>query len=112
MTLLEGVGHRVDIASNGRQALEKLRAADYDVIISDLKMPDMGGQKLHEALGEIKPHLQARMIFSTGDTVGSGTQSFFERVGNPYLSKPFKLEEVEDLVRKLMGEGGKPSPVP
>jgi len=112
MTLLEGVGHQVDIASNGRQALEKLRSADYDVIISDLKMPDMGGQKLYEALGEIKPHLQARMIFSTGDTVGSGTQSFFEKVGNPYLSKPFKLEEVEELVRKLMGEGGKPSPVP
>jgi CheY-like chemotaxis protein len=111
MALLEGSGHQVETASNGRQALEKLKAADYDVIISDLKMPDMGGQKLYESLGQIKPHLLPRMVFSTGDTVSAGTQSFFEAIGNPYLSKPFKLEEVDDIVRRVLtGEGGRPSP--
>jgi two-component system NtrC family sensor kinase len=111
MALLEGGGHQVDTAANGRQALEKLRSTDYDVIISDLKMPDIGGQKLYESLGEIKPHLQARMIFSTGDTVNPGTQAFFQKIGNPYLSKPFRLEEVDELVRKMLaGEGPGPSP--
>ncbi|HKY30964.1 MAG TPA: PAS domain S-box protein [Candidatus Polarisedimenticolia bacterium] len=109
---LESSGHVVDTAGNGRQALEKLKAADYDVIISDLKMPDMGGQKLYESIGQVKPHLLPRMIFSTGDTVNPGTQSFFQRTGSPYLSKPFKLEEVDELVRKVLeaGEGAPPSP--
>ncbi|MGH9866754.1 MAG: PAS domain-containing hybrid sensor histidine kinase/response regulator [Candidatus Polarisedimenticolia bacterium] len=110
-TLLEGSGHQVETACNGRQALEKLRATDFDVIISDLKMPDMGGQRLYESLGQIKPHLLPRMIFSTGDTVSASTQTFFQKIGNPYLSKPFKLEEVDEMVRKVLaGEGDGPSP--
>jgi hypothetical protein len=42
------------------------------------------------------------MIFSTGDTVNPTTQAFFQRTGNHYLSKPFRLEEVEDLVHKTL----------
>ena len=104
LALLEGGGHKVETACNGRQALEKIRLSDFDVIISDLKMPDMGGQKLYESVSEIKPHLLARMIFSTGDTVNPGTQAFFQKTGNHYLSKPFKLEEVDNLVALVLTE--------
>ena len=72
------------------------------MIISDLKMPDMGGQKLYESISEFKPHLLRRMIFSTGDTVNPGTQDFFQKTGNPYLSKPFKLEDVDQLVTQIL----------
>ena len=102
MAMLGGFGHRVETAGNGRQALDKIRESDFDVIISDLKMPDMGGQKLYEAIRGIKPHLLDRMIFFTGDTVNPGTQAFFQRTGSPYLSKPFRLEEVDDLVAKVL----------
>ncbi|HET6372279.1 MAG TPA: PAS domain S-box protein, partial [Candidatus Polarisedimenticolia bacterium] len=104
LALLEGGGHEVETAGNGRQALEKIRTTDYDIIISDLKMPDMGGQKLYEAVSQIKPHLLTRMIFSTGDTVNPVTQAFFQKTGNPYLSKPFKLEEVEQLVAQVLSQ--------
>jgi len=102
LALLEGSGHSVETAGNGREALEKIRRSDFDVIISDLKMPDMGGQKLYEAVSELKPHLLQRMVFSTGDTVNPTTQAFFQKTGNPYLSKPFKLEEVDDLVAQVL----------
>ncbi len=105
LALLEGSGHHVETAGNGRQALDKIRQTDYDVIISDLKMPDMGGQKLYEAVSELKPHLLRRMIFSTGDTVNPGTQAFFQETGNPYLSKPFRLEDVDDLVSQVLAAG-------
>ena len=104
LALLEGYGHKVETACNGRQALEKIRVSDYDVIISDLKMPDMGGQKLYESISKIKPHLLKRMIFSTGDTVNPGTQEFFQKTGNHYLSKPFKLEEVDQLVARILSD--------
>jgi CheY-like chemotaxis protein len=102
LALLEGYGHHVDTAGNGREALEKIRRADYDIIISDVKMPDMGGQKLYESISQIKPHLLRRIIFSTGDTVNPVTQAFFQQTGNPYLAKPFKLEEVEQLMAKVL----------
>ncbi len=102
---LEGSGHVIETASNGRLALEKVRQADYDIIISDLKMPDMGGQKLYESIREMKPGLIARMIFSTGDTVNPTTQAFFQETGNPYLTKPFKLEDVDRLIAEVLSAG-------
>lgn len=102
LAMFEGNGHVVETACNGRQALEKIRRADFDVIISDLKMPDMGGQKLYESVSQIKPHLLKRMIFSTGDTVNPVTQAFFKETGNPYLSKPFRLEDVDQLVNEVL----------
>ena len=62
----------------------------------------MGGQKLYEAIREVKPGLASRMIFSTGDTASPGTQDFFKRTGNAYLSKPFTLEEVETRVSEVL----------
>lgn len=120
--LLESVllqaGHRVTTASNGRQALERIKEFDYDVIISDLKMPDMGGQKLYDRVSEIKPHLKERMIFSTGDTVNPTTQDLFQKTGNLHIAKPFRLEEVDQVIRRVlerqrgngaMEEGRRPS---
>ncbi|HXI03403.1 MAG TPA: PAS domain S-box protein, partial [Candidatus Saccharimonadales bacterium] len=106
LDLLESVllaaGHRVTTAANGRQALEKIKAADYDIIISDVKMPDMGGQKLYESVSEIKPWLKRRMIFSTGDTVNPTTQALFQRTGNLHIAKPFRLEEVDQVIRRVL----------
>ncbi len=113
-SVLESSGHRVETACNGREALEKIRNSDYDIIISDLKMPGMGGQKLYDCVSEIKPHLKRRVIFSTGDTVNPVTQELFRRTGNLHLAKPFRLEEVEEIIRRVLEraeeEGGSPSP--
>ncbi len=112
LDLLESVllsaGHRVTTACNGREALEKIRGCDFDVIISDVKMPDMGGERLYECITEIKPHLKTRMVFSTGDTVNPTTQALFQRTGNLHISKPFRLEEVDQVIRQILelhGEG-------
>ena len=101
-SVLKASGHKVETASNGKEALEKVERADYDIIISDLKMPDMGGQRLYECISEIKPHLKRRVIFSTGDTVNPVTQELFERTGNLHLAKPFRLEEVEAIIRRAL----------
>ncbi len=113
LDLLESVllaaGHKVTTACNGRQALEKIRTCDYDVIISDVKMPDMGGEKLYECVTEIKPHLKSRMVFSTGDTVNPTTQALFQRTGNLHIAKPFRLEDVDQVIRQVLelhGEAG------
>ena len=91
-------GYRIETASNGAEALARIESQHYDLIISDLCMPEMSGDKLYHAIGERFPHLQERMIFVTGDTVSPNSRRFLDETGARWLSKPFNIREIERLV--------------
>jgi PAS domain S-box-containing protein len=97
--VLGNSGYRIETASNGAKALNRIASQDYDLIISDLCMPEMSGEKLHATLREHYPHLLDRIIFVTGDTVSAGSRSFLEKSGARWLSKPFNISEIERMVR-------------
>ncbi|HEX9912010.1 MAG TPA: ATP-binding protein, partial [candidate division Zixibacteria bacterium] len=88
---LKGKGYYVDTARTGQEALRKLKAETYDLIICDLKMPNLSGQQLYTEINKIKPELLSRIIFFTGDTVSPPTESFLKLTGNKVISKPFDL---------------------
>ncbi len=94
--------HRVDVAPNGRAALEKLRAETYDLVLSDLKMPELDGPGLYETLARDHPHLLRRVVFLTGDALSSEITAFLERAGAPYLYKPFTLEELRRVIQRTL----------
>jgi len=100
--LLQRIGYVVDVAGDGNEAMEKLGAGDYDLIISDLKMPNgFTGDKLHEFIKFRDPSLAQRMIFITGDAVNPQTQKFLRSTGNLYLEKPFPIQSFIDIVQRL-----------
>jgi two-component system, NtrC family, sensor kinase len=92
----------VDTASNGRIAMKKMQNEDYDVVVTDFKMPQMSGKDLFDWIKENRPHLSNRIIFVTGDTVSAETRSFFEENQNRYLAKPFKIEEVKEVIQQTL----------
>jgi two-component system NtrC family sensor kinase len=96
---------QVDTASDGRAAMAMLQNDDYDLVVSDFKMPEMSGRDLYLWIKDQRPHLAARMIFVTGDTVSTETRSFFENNSSRYLAKPFKIEEVKEVIQQTL-EGG------
>jgi two-component system NtrC family sensor kinase len=100
--LLTMDGHHVDVARNGLEALERVADRRYDVIITDIKMPEMDGQELYRRLQEQDPDLARRTVFITGDTVSVETRRFLERVSNPCLAKPFRMREVRETVERLI----------
>jgi CheY-like chemotaxis protein len=100
-SILEMDGHHVDTARNGREALERIARRDYDLVITDIKMPDMDGRALHERLQQTNPRLAQRTIFITGDTVSRDTRDFLQRVSNPCLAKPFKVREVRETIAHI-----------
>ena len=101
--ILSNYSCKVDVASSGKKALIKLNKKGYDVIISDIKMPGkMDGIDLYKELKKIKPGLEKRMIFTTGDTVSAKTQKFLEDVDNLYLKKPFLISEFIDKVNQCL----------
>ncbi|HET6615387.1 MAG TPA: ATP-binding protein [Dehalococcoidia bacterium] len=100
--VLEMDHHEVVLASNGREALDLVRSQPFDLIVSDVKMPIMGGAELYQRLRDEGHPLASRLIFVTGDTVAAETRAFLQGVPNPVLSKPFRLRDVRETVQSVL----------
>lgn len=105
--LLREEGHRVSAALNGQEALRRMAEKDYDLIISDVKMPTLDGRKLYEHIKATNPELVESIVFITGDTASADTKAFLKEIGNLRLEKPFDIEELRGAIREaLKGDGG------
>jgi CheY-like chemotaxis protein len=95
--ILRHAGYRIDVAESGEAALGRVRTDVYDVIFSDVHMPDMDGLTLYRNLRELRPELADRLVFVTGDMLGGSIRAFIEETGLPFLEKPFMPAEVRRL---------------
>ena len=95
-------GYQVDTAANGAVALERLAARKYDLIISDSGMPVLSGPELYREVERREPHLVRRFVFVTGDVLNPSTRAFLAQTGAPQLEKPFALESVKRVVRRVL----------
>jgi signal transduction histidine kinase len=100
--VLRDEGMRVDVLRDGESALDRAEQEEYDLVICDLKMPGMDGQKFFQSLGKRRNPLQGRVLFVTGDAVAPRTQEFLERHHLPYVAKPFRVEELSRAVRGML----------
>jgi len=107
---LASAGFDVEKASNGQVALEKLRATpSYDLVLSDLLMPELDGVGLYRALEKVEPGLVQRIIFISGTARGSAYAHFLAEVGPPLLRKPFGIAALLRAVRDILGRPPGPS---
>jgi len=100
--VLRDEGMRVDVLRDGESALDRAEHEEYDLVICDLKMPGMDGQKFFQSLGKRRNPLQGHVLFVTGDVVAPRTQEFLERHHLPYVAKPFRVEELSRAVRGML----------
>ncbi|AJH14042.1 sigma-54-dependent transcriptional regulator [Myroides profundi] len=90
----------VDAAENGEEALQKITGEDYDLVISDIKMPKMDGEELLVAAKKIKPDTVFVMISGHGDletAVNTMRLGAFD-----YISKPPDLNRLLTTVRNAL----------
>ena len=95
-------GYEVETAKNGREALEKIAGHSYDVILSDLRMPELDGVGLYRELEQQHQSLLPRLAFVSGTTEPPEYASFLERTGATVLSKPFAIANLHRLVQRLL----------
>jgi PAS domain S-box-containing protein len=95
--------HQVSVARSGRQALEHLAAHPADLILSDLRMPDLDGPALHRALASSSPDLARRMVFVTGDVLTPETARFLAETSLPVIEKPIDPYDLRLKVRAYLG---------
>ena len=91
-------GYVVRTAEDGQAALSELTNAHYDLVISDLKMPRMGGIELLEQIGTAAPN--ALTVIMTGFGTVETAIDAMKRGAYDYILKPFKVEEVIHVVQR------------
>ncbi|MGB7815222.1 MAG: ATP-binding protein [Methylotenera sp.] len=103
--MLEQVGHKVDLVMNGEQALDMLEVNQYDLMILDCNMPEIGGLdvlKINRALTIGEPQVPA--IILSADATIETIQSFNDAGADAYLTKPINanllLEKINNLTSK------------
>jgi len=94
--------HHVTVVSRAVDALALLDVGKrFDVILSDLMMPEMTGMEFFEQLTRRYPEDVARLVFITGGACTTATSTFLERVPNERLDKPFDTKTVRALVQRF-----------
>jgi len=105
------LGYTPTISNLPAHALELLEDREFDLIISDFRMPGLNGRQFYELVAQRKPAQARRVIFLTGDVVNEDTLEFLKSTGNPHIAKPFNLTSVRKTVAEVIQSNRSPDPV-
>lgn len=104
-------GHHCELAENGRAALERVASSRFDLILSDLRMPQLDGPGFYRELSRRDPDLAGRVMFLTGDTLSPAIQAFLAEARRPFIEKPLDPRQLRQAVAAALagrdkGRGG------
>ncbi len=104
-TALERDGYAVECATTGEIAMQVVQSREFLGVVSDMRTPgSVNGADLYEWLRQHQPELSLRMLFITGDTVNEETAEALDRTGVPFIEKPFRVQQLLDMVKRVIGE--------
>ncbi len=102
-TILIEEGYRVEEVSDGKTALDKFQSTVYDLVITDLRMPDMSGLELMNKAKKVNPETRWIIITAYG-SIGNAVEAM-KAGASDYLTKPFQSpDELRHVVRRVLRE--------
>ena len=102
--VLSREGYSVDAVADARTVLEEYRARKYDLMLVDVRMPDIDGIDFYHRLIERDPDMSNKIIFITGDVMSQRIREFIGTNGLPYLAKPFGIQELRQQVEAVLAD--------
>jgi CheY-like chemotaxis protein len=93
----------VSVAAEGGEALRLLDEAEngFDVILTDVRMPGLSGDRLHARLRERGDGMDRRLVFMSGDALGEQTADALSASNVPVIMKPFEMGLVAETVESV-----------
>jgi putative two-component system response regulator len=101
--MLEGAGLTCDEASNGRQALEAVRATAFDLVLLDINMPEMPGTEVLRLLRAQPPSPHLKIIMLSGEVSSDEMSNLLAGGADDYLTKPPSMAQLVARVRAALG---------
>jgi len=98
--IIERLGHKIDIAGNGSEAVKLLETNQYDLLITDIGMPVMSGFQLIENIKGKYPEMKIAVLTGWGDSLTPEEKN--ERGVGCVIGKPIEAKEIEALIREVM----------
>ncbi|MBI4547005.1 MAG: response regulator, partial [Ignavibacteriae bacterium] len=100
--LLKDLGYSIEVAYNGREAIQKLTTArqPFDLIILDMNMPRMGGRVTFERIKELFPTV--KVLVCSGYSTAMIEDGKFTQSIDGFIQKPFEIDEFAQKVRKVL----------
>jgi len=95
--VMKSVGHSIIVASNGVEALKAIEGEKIDVILSDVRMPAMGGLEFHKRIRERPEYANTPFIFLTGATDLNAVHAVCHPGRDMLLKKPFPVDQLLKL---------------
>jgi PAS domain S-box-containing protein len=88
-------GYQVETVNNGDDALERLKSKRYSLILLDIKLPQMSGIELYKRIQKMSQSLARKVVFITGDVMGTDTRDFLSKSKALHIAKPFDTEQLK-----------------
>jgi CheY-like chemotaxis protein len=95
-------GYAPTVAGSGAEAVELVRETRFDAVLCDHRMAGMAGTEVFDAIVAIRPELERRFVFMSGDVLNPELQEFVRRRGVGLLAKPFDRETVRHTLEAVL----------
>lgn len=101
--ILERLGHHVQVAKNGQEALEMLEKSAFDLVLMDIQMPGMGGVEATQRIRAMEAQRGGHIpiVAMTAHAMAGDKERFLEAGMDAYISKPISQERLREVVRSL-----------
>ena len=102
LRILQQMGYRADLASNGLEAIESVRRQKYDVILMDVQMPEMDGlDAAREICARWQPHERPRIVAMTANAMQGDRDMCLAAGMDDYLTKPIRVERLVEALTQV-----------
>ena len=99
--LLQRLGYQADVAWNGREALEALERAQYDVVLMDVQMPEVDGLEASRRIRERWPNGGPRIVAMTANVLAEDREACLAAGMDDYVAKPIRPEALSEALRRV-----------
>jgi signal transduction histidine kinase len=103
--LLKSWGYTFETADNATEAMERIKNNDYDFILLDSAVPDIGGLEIYRYIYGIKPHLAKKVVFISADISQQDGGRIIRENNVPCLAKPLDYEKLKQSIERILAGG-------
>ncbi len=108
LRLLQQMGYRADLASNGKEAVESVQRQTYDVVLMDVQMPEMDGlEATRQICARWKPQARPRIVAMTANAMQGDREMCLDAGMDDYLTKPIRVERLVEALNLVAAREGR-----